>query len=243
MVIARVELSGNINSRMAKQLRSVLSYILESKKFDAIVLVVNSGGGDANSSELLMEDILRIRETKPVFSIIQGTGASGAYWVASGSNKIYAMNTSIVGSIGVIGIAPNVNELMHKLGVKVDVLKVGEYKDMLNPFTESDKAALDKYRAILEHSYAVFKDSVSRNRRLSAEMTDKVATGEIYTSQKALDLGLIDKIGTETDVINDLVKAYGLKMKVREVSPRKSFMERLFTSGLAMNVISRLFQE
>ena len=242
MAIARVELTGNINSRTARQIREVISYIGSSRKFKALILVVNSGGGDANSSELLMEDIIRLRERIPVFSVILGTGASGAYWIASGSTKIYAMNTSIVGSIGVIGIAPNVNQLMNKLGVRVDVLKVGEYKDMLNPFTESSVAAREKYQAILEHSYNVFKNSISQNRKLSSEITEKVSTGEIFSAPQALEFGLIDKIATEEDAINDLIKGYGLKRKIREVSPRRSLMERLVSSGAAFAFFAKIFK-
>lgn len=240
MTIARVELAGNINSRTARQIREVVSFIGSSRKFKALILVINSGGGDANSSELLMEDIIRLRERIPVFSVILGTGASGAYWIASGSTKIYAMNTSIVGSIGVIGIAPNVNQLMNKLGVKVDVIKVGEYKDMLNPFTESSLAAREKYQAILEHSYNFFKNSITQNRKLSSEVIDKVSTGEIFSAPKALELGLIDKIATEEDAISDLAKEYGLKRKIREVSPRKSFMERLISSGMAFSFLTKI---
>ena len=76
---------------------------------------MNSGGGDAASSEILMNSISKIRKIKPVFAVIEGVGASGAYWIASACTKIYAMNTSITGSIGVIGINPNVKELLNKL--------------------------------------------------------------------------------------------------------------------------------
>ena len=242
MAIARVELSGNINQRTARQIREVISYIGSSRKYGALILVVNSGGGDANSSELLMGDIIKLRKKIPVFSVIMGTGASGAYWIASGSTKIYAMNTSILGSIGVIGIAPNVNQLMNKLGIRIEVLKVGEYKDMLNPFTESSVAAREKYQAILEHSYTVFKNSISQNRKLSSEITERVSTGEIFSAPQALEFGLIDKIATEEDAVNDLVKAYGLKRKIREVSPRRSFVERVISSGIAFSFLTRMFR-
>ena len=241
MVIARVELSGNISSRSAKQLREILSYIANSKKYEAAILVVNSGGGDANSSEILMEDVLKLRERMPVFTAIQGMGASGAYWIASGSTKIYAMNTSIIGSIGVLGIAPNVNEFLNKLGIKIDIIKVGEYKDMLNPFSEGTEAAREKYRSILEHSYSVFKNSISQNRKLSTEIIDKVSTGEIFSAPYALELGLIDKIASEEEAISDVVKAYGLKRKIREVSPRKSLLERVVLSGFTSSLLSKIF--
>ena len=239
MVIAKVNLSGNINSRMARQLREVFSYIEHSKKIKALLLTMNSGGGEASSSEILMECVKKIKKIKPVFTMIEGLGASGAYWIASASTKIYAMNTSITGSIGVIALNPNVTELLQKLGVKMDVLKMGEYKDMLNPFTETNDVAKQKYSEILEFSYSVFKNSVAENRNISPENIEKIATGEIFSSDNALKLGLIDKIGSLEDPIKDLIDTYGLKKKIREYSPRRTIFERMVSSSMGVSLIDR----
>ena len=126
MVIARVDLTGTLNSRLARQYRDVFSYVENSNKVKALILTLNSGGGDAASSEMLMESVKKIKRNKPVFTVIEGVGASGAYWIASASTKIYAMSTSITGSIGVIGINPNVKELLNKIGIKMDIVKMGK---------------------------------------------------------------------------------------------------------------------
>lgn len=240
MVIARVDLTGTLNSRIANQYRDVFSFIENSKKVKALILILNSGGGDAASSEILMESVKKIRKIKPVFSLIEGTGASGAYWIASASTKIYAMSTSITGSIGVIGINPNVKELLNKIGVRMDIVKMGEYKDMLNPFSEIDSAGREKYREILEYSYSVFKNSVAQNRGLSTEEIETVATGEIFSPSRALELRLIDKIGTYDDVLNDIIKSYGLKRKLRIFSPRKTFFERMVSTSLVSTLMERI---
>ncbi len=99
---------------------------------------MNSGGGDAASSEMLMYAVNKIRKIKPVFAEIEGVGATGVYWVASACRKIYTMNTSIIGSIGVIGINLNIKELLNMIGVRMDIVKMGEYKDILSPFSDSD---------------------------------------------------------------------------------------------------------
>lgn len=242
MVIAKVDLSGTINARMARQFRDVFTYLENSRKIKALILTINSGGGDAPSSEMLMESVKKIRKGKPVFAVIEGLGVSGAYWIASASSKVYAMNTSITGSIGVIGINPNVRELMKKIGVEVDVVKMGEYKDMLNPFTELDPQGREKYREILEHSYSIFKSSVAENRKLEAENIEKVATGEIFSSLGALNLGLIDKIGNYEDALSDLVKSYGLGMKVREYSPRRTIFERMVSSSMASTFLEKFIR-
>ena len=239
MVIARVDLSGSINSRMARQFGEIFSYIEQSKKVKAMMLVMNSGGGEAAPSEILVERVKKITKKKPGFTIIEGIGASGAYWIASGSTKIYALKTSITGSIGVIAINPNVREFLEKIGVKVDIIKMGEYKDMLNPFAETNIEGRKKYSEILEYSYSVFRNSVAENRNLSQESIENIATGEIFSSESALNLGLIDKIGTKEEALKELMETYGLPAKIKEFSPRRTVFERMLSSSISAEIINR----
>ena len=242
MVIARVDLSGTINSRIAHQYQEVFSFIENSKKVKGLILTLNSGGGDAASSELLMNAVSKIRTFKPVFAVIEGVGASGAYWIASACTKIYAMNTSITGSIGVIGINPNVKELLNKIGVRMDIVKMGEYKDMLSPFSDTEMPGKEKYRELLEYSYSVFKSSVAQNRGLSSEDMDKVATGELFSPLSALNLHLIDKIGNYDDALSDLNKSYGLGGKIRVYAPRRTMFERIVSSSMSTGILDRFLR-
>ena len=242
MVIARVDISGNINSRVVHQYQEVFSYIEKSKKVKGLILTVNSGGGDAASSEMLMNAVSKIRKIKPVFAVIEGVGASGAYWIASACTKIYAMNTSITGSIGVIGISPNVKELLNKIGMRMDIVKMGEYKDMLSPFSDTDVNGKEKYKEILEYSYSVFKSSVAQNRGLSVEEVDKVATGELFSPLSALNLHLIDKIGNYDDAMNDLTKSYSLEEKIRVYAPRRTLLERIVSSSMSTGILDRFLR-
>ena len=242
MVIARVDLSGNINYRMAHQFQEVFSYVEKSKKVKGLILTVNSGGGDTASSEMLMNSVSKIRKTKPAFAVIEGIGASGAYWIASACTKIYAMNTSITGSIGVIGMNPNVKELLNKIGVRMDIVKMGEYKDMLSPFTDTDMNGKEKYKEILEYSYSVFKSSVAQNRGLSAEDIDKVATGELFSPISALNLHLIDNIGNYDDAMKDLIMSYGLRGKIKAYPPRRAMLERIVNSSISTAILDRFLR-
>ena len=242
MVIARVDFSGTINSRVAHQFQEVFSYIEKSKKIKGLILTVNSGGGDAASSEMLMYAVDKIRKIKPVFAVIEGVGASGAYWVASACTKIYAMNTSIIGSIGVIGITPNVKELLNKIGVRIDIVKMGEYKDMLSPFSDPEMNGKEKYKEILEYSYSVFKSSVAQNRGLPAEVVDKVATGELFSPISALNHHLIDKIGNYDDALKDLVMSYGLRGKIKAYAPRRAMLERIVNSSISTAILDRFLR-
>ena len=242
MVIARVDISGAINSRVAHQYLEVFSYIEKSKKVKGLILTVNSGGGDAASSEMLMYAVNKIRKIKPVFAVIEGVGASGAYWIASACTKIYAMNTSITGSIGVIGINPNVKELLNKIGVRMDIVKMGEYKDMLSPFSDTDMNGKEKYKEILEYSFSVFKSSVAQNRGLSSQDIDKVATGELFSPISALNLHLIDKLGNYDDAMNDLITSFGLIGKVKGYAPRRPMIERIVNSSISTAILDRFLR-
>ena len=242
MVISRVDFSGTINSRVAHQFQEVFSYIEKSKKVKGLILTVNSGGGDAASSEMLMYAVSKIRKIKPVFAVIEGVGASGAYWVASACTKIYAMNTSIIGSIGVIGINPNIKELLNKIGVRMDIVKMGEYKDMLSPFSDSDMNGKEKYKGILEYSYSVFKSSVAQNRGLSAKDVDKVATGELFSPISALNFHLIDKIGNHDDAMKDLIMSYNLRGKIKSYAPKRAMLERIVNSSISASILDRFLR-
>lgn len=241
MAIARIDFSGNVNSRSTNQTLELLSHAEKSSRIKAVVIVINSGGGDASSSEKLADGIIKLRTKKPVFAVIEGLGASGAYWMASAANKIYAMRTSLVGSIGVIGINPDVSGLMDKLGVKIEIMKVGEYKDMLTPFAPTTDEAKEKYTRILENSYAVLKGSISKNRSMTPENLELSANGEIFSSQRALELGLIDKVGTFEEALGDLTKTYNLKPKLKIIEPRRLLFERIFMSNSLQALLIRLF--
>lgn len=239
MAIARIDFRGNITSRNARIYQDIFSYVENSNRIKAVLFVINSGGGDASASEILMSSVKKVRARKPIYSVVEGVGASGAYWMASASTKVYAMNTAVIGSIGVIGISPNVKELMEKIGVKVEVFKVGEYKDMLMPFKDISEDAKTRYMEVLEHSYTVFRESVGENRKISSEELEKVSTGEIFSSVKSLELGLIDKIGTYDDALNDVIKTYNLRPRVKSIGPHRSLFERMIGSSTVQTLFAR----
>ena len=119
----------------------------------------------------------------------------------------------------------------------MDIVKIGEYKDMLSPFSDTDMNGKEKYKEILEYSYSVFKSSVAQNRGLSAEDVDKVATGELFSPLSALNLHLIDKIGNYDDALNDLTKSYGPGGKIRLYAPRRTLLERIMRSSISTGIL------
>lgn len=242
MYIAGVELSGRITRRSVNDYVPILNYIKRKSGAGGLLLVLNSEGGDANSSEILYNKILEIREEKPVYALIQGMGASGAYWIASASNRIYAMETSLVGSIGVISIFPNVMKLMEKIGVSLEVNKIGEYKDMASPFSEMSPESREKFKRIMEVTFSKFREDVRKNRKIAEEKENDVFNGQIFASRDALNYGLIDQLGDFTKASVDLAESLSMKRKIKMFYPRKPFINRMVTPEMVHGVISEIFR-
>jgi protease-4 len=231
MYIAKINFSGKISQRSLNDYGPILEFVERKKKISGVILVINSGGGDAASSQLLFNKIRKIDARKPVYAYINGVGASGAYWVACACRKIYALETSIVGSIGVISMVPNFKSLMDRIGVRMDVDKIGRYKDMNSPFSEPDKESTEKHHEILEEIFSVFRDSVKERRKFTDEEMEKIATGEIFAPRKAMELRLIDGIGSSETALDDMSGAYNTGKKTRSFAPRKSFVSRVIGTG------------
>ncbi len=240
MNIARIDITGTINQRTVRDLSPIIDYAARKRRIRGVVLFIDSGGGDATSSQILYSKIKQLNTVKPTYASIQGVGASGAYWIASATRKIYALETSLVGSIGVISIVPNVRELMKKLGVDVRVMKVGKYKDMLSPFSDTNKEMDEKYERIMNHMFSIFRDEVMASRKLTREKIDGLATGEIFSSIDAKDNGLIDEIGGYDQAMNALAKELKVKPNPRTFSPPRPFIRRIIGTGLVEELVYRL---
>lgn len=240
MYIAAVELTGRITRRSLTDYMPILNYIRDKKKAGALMIVMNSEGGDANSSEILYNRIREISEKKPVYSIIEGMGASGAYWIATASSRIYAMETSIVGSIGVISIMPNVQNLLQKIGVSMEVNKIGRFKDMTSPFKEMDQESRERLNRLLEVTYQRFRKDVVANRKIEETRVEDVCNGQVFSAADALENHLIDEIGDSSRVADELAGKLGIKRKVRLFTPRKPFVNRLINSGVVSGILSDL---
>ncbi|MFG1450002.1 MAG: signal peptide peptidase SppA [Thermoplasmataceae archaeon] len=240
MAIARVRIAGNINRSTAAVYQSIFEHVRTSRKFKAVTIEISSGGGDATSSQILFESVKALNREKPVYSLISGVGASGAYWVATASRKIYAMSTSLVGSIGIISINPNIKGLLEKLGIEMNVYKIGKYKDLLSPFSsEAPEEGIRNFRESLNDVFAVFRETVAQQRNISEEEMETIATGEVFSSKKALSLRLIDKIGGYQEMLDDMKENEKVQGNVRQIQPRRSFISR-FIGGMIYEFLSQI---
>ncbi len=200
----------------------------------ALVVQVNSPGGGVAASQEIYHALLRFRERgKVVLTSMEGVGASGGYYVALASDKIYANAGTITGSIGVILQVGNIEGLLKKVGLKVVVVKSGVHKDVgspLRPMTAKDRAILQQ---VIDDAYEQFVRAVSVGRKMSVEKVRKIADGRIFTGERAKKLGLIDEIGTLEDSIREAGRMAGIQGRPRVIEERRlrGWIERLLKSA------------
>ncbi len=171
----------------------------EDKKVKAVILRLDTPGGEVTTSDILYNEILKFKEKTriPVVGLMMGLAASGGYYLASACDFIIAHPSTITGSIGVISIFPNIQELMAKIGVKVNIIKSGEMKDSGSTFREMSEEEKNVFQGVVDELYLKFVDVVYQKRKnlLSLEELRKIADGRIYTARQAYELKLVDEIG------------------------------------------------
>ena len=195
----------------------------------AIILHVNSPGGGVAASEEIYREVKRLRDDKKkhIVASIETVGASGAYYVSSGTNKIYADSGSIVGSIGVIAEWVNYGDLMRWAKLKPQVLKVGEFKDTGDPTREMTPAERAYMQSLIDNMYGQFVEAVANGRHAKKEDIKAIADGRVWTGQEALGLHLIDQVADFQAAVDDTAKAVGIRGEPTLVHPERK-RETLF---------------
>src|SRR6478609_7012375 len=175
----------------------------------AIIIHVNSPGGGVAASEEIYRAVKRVRDEKKkrIVSSIQTVGASGAYYVSSATNKIYADNGSVVGSIGVIAEWVNYGDLMRWAKLKPELLKVGKFKDTGDPTRELTPEERQYMQGLIDNMYGQFVQAVADGRHAKVEDIKPIADGRVWTGEQALGMHLIDGIGDFRAVVKETAKA------------------------------------
>ena len=208
----------------------------------AVVVRIESPGGGVSSSQELYEEVKRTAQEKPVVVSMGSVAASGGYYIACAAQKIYANPGTITGSIGVILQFTNFEELLKKIGFRMEVVKSGPYKDVGNPgreMTPEEKAYLQK---LVDNVHQQFVRDVARGRHMKVEKVREVADGRIFTGEQAMELGLVDELGDLKDAINGAAKMAAIEGERKVVYPekkKKSLIDYLFdqiTEKIANNM-------
>jgi len=229
--IGVVDLEGVIldPNEVVDQLRK----FADDDSIKAIVIHVNSPGGGVAASEEIYREVKRIRDDKKkrIVSSIETVGASGAYYVSSATNKIYADSGSVVGSIGVIAEWVNYGDLMRWAKLKPEVLKVGQFKDTGDPTRELTPAERQYMQGLIDNMYGQFVQAVADGRHAKVADIKSIADGRVWTGEQALTMHLIDQIGDFRTVVLDTAKSVNISGEPVLVHPerdRKSLLDLLF---------------
>jgi protease IV len=189
----------------------------------AIILHINSPGGGAAASQEIYHEVLRVRQEKKkkIIASIESVGASGAYYIASGCDKIYANDASVVGSIGVIMEWTNYGDLMCWAKLKNVVIHAGELKDAGDPSRDLTPKEQAYFQSLVDNMYTQFVHDVATGRHSSDDKIRPLATGQVWTGQQSLPLGLIDKVGGYRVALLETAKDVGISGEPSVVRPAK----------------------
>ena len=146
-----------------------IQYFYNNKKIKALILQINSPGGSVAPVQEIYHEILKFKKLKPVYSSISSIAASGGYYIALATNKIYANSGSLIGNIGVIMYSMNIENLLNKLGIKPNVIKAGKNKDLGSIFRKSTSEEKQILDSLLKDTHSIFIQAVQDNRNINKE--------------------------------------------------------------------------
>ncbi len=239
---ALVELKGVIAPDKEASADNVIKGLrdaFEAGHSSAVILRINSPGGSPVQSGYINDEIHRLRQqypNKPLYAVISDICASGAYYVASAADKIYADKASIVGSIGVRMDGFGFVDAMHKLGIERRLLTAGEHKGFLDPFQPVKPEDVAQVKSMLEDIHQQFIATVKAGRgdRLKIDTPD-LFSGYVWTGEQSLDIGLVDALGSAGQVARDVVGAETLVDYTRQEDWYERFSKKLGTAiGLGL---------
>ena len=234
-VVAVVKLHGPITPMPSPMSRptislqtteSALTRAFSQERLSAVVLSINSPGGAPTQSALVADRIRGLAAEKgvPVLAFCEDVAASGGYWLACAADEIYAHQTSVVGSVGVVSATFGMTGLMEKLGVERRVYTAGANKVRLDPFRPEKEEDVRWLRGLQDELHGQFTDWVRERRgdRLTGS-ADELFSGEVWTGAKAAELGLVDGLGT----LREIVERKFPEARIHAVEPRKPLLARL----------------
>jgi serine protease SohB len=226
---------GLLLSTIARSLERAFS----TRHARAVALVINSPGGSPSQSHLIFRRIRQLAEEKklPVLAFVEDVGASGGYMLACAADEIICNEFSIIGSIGVVGASFGFNTLMEKLGIERRLYTSGDRKAMLDPFLPEKADDVKRIKAIQQDIHQHFIALVKERRDSKLNGSDKqLFSGEFWTAQRAIELGLADRIG---DLRSILRERFGEKVHSPLISAERSLFGRRLPGVSLVDTIAR----
>ncbi|TWC19915.1 protease-4 [Pseudomonas sp. SJZ085] len=235
---AVIDIEGMIADKEAASADNIIGSLraaFEDSKVKGVVLRINSPGGSPVQAGYVYDEIVRLRAAHPdikVYAVIADLGASGAYYIASAADQIYADKASLVGSIGVTAAGYGFVETLDKLGIERRVYTAGEHKSFLDPFQPQKPEEIAFWQGVLDTTHKQFIASVKKGRgdRLKDKDHPELFSGLVWSGEQALSLGLIDGLGSASSVARDVIGEKELVDFTVEESPLDRFSKKLGAS-------------
>ncbi len=217
-------LFGSAPVSMVARVRETLDIARADDEVRALLIRIDSPGGTATASEQIYSEIQRFREERgvPVIAQMGTTAASGGYMIAMAADTVQAHPTTVTGSIGVIFTSMNFAGLMEKVGIEDQTITAGEFKDMGSPYRRLSSDERAQLQSIVDDMHARFRNIVDQGRpELSTKQVAELANGRIYSAQGALEVGLVDQLGTIEEAVIAIENRLGVSAS-RVVSYHRS---------------------
>lgn len=239
--VAYINIHGEIGGGQeadADRLIPAIKTAFESENAKAIVLRIDSPGGSPVHSGRVYQEIMAQKELHPekvVYAVIGDIGASGGYYIAAAADEIYADQSSLVGSIGVISSGFGFTELMDKLGIERRAITAGDNKALLDPFSPLDQETRKFWESVLDKTHQQFIARVKQGRGDRLSDDPRIFSGLIWNGEQALEIGLIDGLGSMNSLARDVINETNLV----DYTPNRDFISQL-TNRAKVGVTSLL---
>lgn len=233
---ALVDVRGVIADQEAASADFIVSGLrsaFESEGTKAVILRINSPGGSPVQAGYVYDEVKRLRTLHPeipVYAVISDIGASGAYYIAASADEIYADKASLVGSIGVVAGGFGFVETMDKIGVERRLYTAGKHKAFLDPFSEEKEEEVAFWEGVLSATHKQFVDKVKEGRGERLKVDEQTFSGLIWNGEQALEMGLIDGLGSAGYVAREIVGAEDIVDFTPQPDPFEQFTKSLGVS-------------
>lgn len=238
---AVVDIFGAISAKSdasADKVVGALRSAFENEGSKGVVIRINSPGGSPVQSDYIYQEIKRLRAEYPekrVYAAVYDICASGGYYIAAAADEIYANESSMVGSIGVVMSSFGFTETLEKLGVERRLMTAGENKGFLDPFSPEDETHVAHVKTMLEDIHQTFINRVKEGRGERLKASDEVFSGLIWTGRQAKELGLVDGFGSASYIAREVIGAE----KIVSYNYKANFIEKL-SKGLGSEFQSQI---
>ncbi|MCL4361246.1 signal peptide peptidase SppA [Candidatus Dependentiae bacterium] len=223
--VGLIDIKGTLSD--SKYYIKNLKKLFENKSIKAILMRIDCPGGSSGTTQAIFNEILDLKKqygTKPLVALIENICASGGYYIATTADHIIATPSAIIGSIGVYVQHPQFKQFIEQFKVKFDITKSGAYKTSGNPFSELTNVEKEMFQTLTDDVYKQFVNDVKQRRpQLAKSNENNWAQGKVVTGNMALQLGMIDELGSESNAIKVIKEKAPIEGEIEWIKPPKKF--------------------